>query len=82
VDAVAMNLPLLVGVIVCGIANFAVLGLCRMAARSDRERTTDGLIQFSNNGADLIDTLTVHPDQRRRVVRLLGELEASGPDHP
>jgi hypothetical protein len=27
--------------------------------------------------ADLIDTLTLHPDQRRRVVRLLGELEAT-----
>jgi hypothetical protein len=29
--------------------------------------------------ADLIDTLTMHPDERRRVVRLLGELEASDP---
>jgi hypothetical protein len=27
--------------------------------------------------ADVIDTLTMHPDERRRVVRLLGELEAS-----
>jgi hypothetical protein len=27
--------------------------------------------------ADLIDTLTMHPDERRRVVRLLGELETS-----
>jgi hypothetical protein len=27
--------------------------------------------------ADLIDTLTLHPDQWRRVVRLLGELEAT-----
>jgi hypothetical protein len=26
--------------------------------------------------ADLIDTLTMHPDERRRVVRLLGEIEA------
>jgi hypothetical protein len=26
--------------------------------------------------ADLIDTLTMNPDERRRVVRLLGELEA------
>jgi hypothetical protein len=25
--------------------------------------------------ADIIDMLTMHPDQRRRVVRLLGELE-------
>jgi hypothetical protein len=27
--------------------------------------------------ADLIDTLTMHPSERRRVVRLLGEIEAS-----
>jgi hypothetical protein len=26
--------------------------------------------------ADIIDTLTTHPEERRRVVRLLGELEA------
>jgi hypothetical protein len=26
--------------------------------------------------ADLIDTVTMHPNERRRVVRLLGELEA------
>jgi hypothetical protein len=26
--------------------------------------------------ADVIDLLTMHPDARRRVVRLLGELEA------
>jgi hypothetical protein len=28
--------------------------------------------------ADLIDALTLHPDEPRRVVRLLGELEAEG----
>jgi hypothetical protein len=27
--------------------------------------------------ADIIDMLTLHPEERRRVVRLLGELEAS-----
>jgi hypothetical protein len=27
--------------------------------------------------ADLIDMLTMHPEERRRVVRLLGEIEAS-----
>jgi hypothetical protein len=26
--------------------------------------------------ADIIDALTMHPDERRRAVRLLGELEA------
>jgi hypothetical protein len=28
--------------------------------------------------ADIIDMLTLHPEARRRVVRLLGELEAQG----
>jgi hypothetical protein len=27
--------------------------------------------------ADIIDTLTMHPDARRQIVQLLGELEAS-----
>jgi hypothetical protein len=27
--------------------------------------------------ADMIDLLTMYPDERRRVVRLLGELEAN-----
>ena len=28
--------------------------------------------------ADVIDMLTMYPQERRRVVRLLGELEADG----
>jgi hypothetical protein len=28
--------------------------------------------------ADIIDMLTMHPEERRRVARLLGEIEASG----
>ena len=28
--------------------------------------------------ADIIDMLTMHPEERRRVVRMLGELEAAG----
>jgi hypothetical protein len=28
--------------------------------------------------ADFIDCLTMHPDARRRVVRLLGEIDALG----
>ena len=28
--------------------------------------------------ADIIDMLTMHPEARRKVVRLLGELEAAG----
>jgi hypothetical protein len=27
--------------------------------------------------ADIIDFLTIHPEARRRVVRVLGEIEAS-----
>jgi hypothetical protein len=30
------------------------------------------------NGADIIDLLTMHPEERRKVVLLLGELEAAG----
>jgi hypothetical protein len=33
--------------------------------------------EAGNDWADIIDALTMHPDARRRVVRLLGELEAS-----
>jgi hypothetical protein len=29
--------------------------------------------------ADVVDLLTMHPEMRRRVVRLLGELEAQDP---
>jgi hypothetical protein len=28
------------------------------------------------SGADIIDMLTLHPEARRRVARLLGEIEA------
>ena len=28
--------------------------------------------------ADIIDMLTMHPEARRKVVRLLGEIEAQG----
>jgi hypothetical protein len=28
--------------------------------------------------ADVIDTLTMHPDTRRKVVRLLAEIDAGG----
>jgi hypothetical protein len=30
-----------------------------------------------NDWADIIDMLTMHPEARRRIARLLGELEAS-----
>jgi hypothetical protein len=36
-----------------------------------RLRTEQG-----DNLVDLIDSMTLHPDVRRQIVRLLGELEA------
>jgi hypothetical protein len=32
--------------------------------------------QCGQDWADIIDFLTMHPDARRRVVRLLGEIQA------
>ena len=34
-------------------------------------------LRDENGQADIIDLLTMYPDARRRVVRLVGELEAS-----
>jgi hypothetical protein len=46
----------------------------------DRDEVASTLLRYGDrNGmewADVIDLLTMHPDVRRRVVRLLGELEA------
>jgi hypothetical protein len=54
-----------------------------IADQSDRDVLALGLLHEGTEHAawlaDLIDTLTMHPDERRRVVRLLGELEAGGP---
>jgi hypothetical protein len=33
--------------------------------------------QNGDDWADIIDMLTMHPEERRRVARLLGEIEAS-----
>jgi hypothetical protein len=30
--------------------------------------------------ADIIDMLTMHPEARRKLIRLLSELEAQGPE--
>jgi hypothetical protein len=47
----------------------------------DRDEVASTLLQYGDhNGrewADVIDLLTMHPDERRRVVRLLGEIEAT-----
>jgi hypothetical protein len=47
----------------------------------DRDAISSRLMRYlDQNGqdwADMIDFLTMHPDARRRVARLLGEIEAS-----
>jgi hypothetical protein len=48
--------------------------------QADREAIASELVRYrderGNDWADIIDMLTMHPEERRRVVRLLGELEA------
>jgi hypothetical protein len=34
--------------------------------------------QTGNDWANIIDMLTMHPEERRKVVRVLGEMEAAG----
>jgi hypothetical protein len=50
--------------------------------QEDRDAIAANLLRFRDEGgegwADVIDLLTVYPEARRRVVRLLGELEAQG----
>jgi hypothetical protein len=36
--------------------------------------------QAGYDWADIIDALTMYPEQRQRIVRLLGELEAGDSD--
>jgi hypothetical protein len=49
--------------------------------QADRDAISFLLMRYRDqNGqgwADIIDFLTMHPDARRRVVRLLGEIEAA-----
>ena len=48
--------------------------------QADREVIASRLMRYRDqNGqdwADIIDMLTMHPDARRRVVRVMGEIEA------
>jgi hypothetical protein len=50
-----------------------------IADQPDRDALAHRLLAERTEGsialADLVDTLTMYPDQRRRVVRLLGEME-------
>ena len=48
--------------------------------QADRDAIASRLLRYrdghGDDWADIIDMLTMHPDSRRRVVRLLGEIEA------
>ena len=50
--------------------------------QADRDAIASQLMRYRDaNGqrwADIIDFLTMYPEGRRRVVRLLGEIEATG----
>jgi hypothetical protein len=46
----------------------------RDAVSSQRLRYRDG---HGDDWADIIDMLTMYPEERRRVARLLGEIEAA-----
>jgi hypothetical protein len=53
------------------------------ADQPDRDRIAEQLLRRRTEGAadlaDLIDYLSLDDEARRRVVRLLGEIEARGP---
>jgi hypothetical protein len=48
--------------------------------QADRDAITSQLMRYrdgrDDDGADIIDMLTMHPEARRKVVRLLGGIEA------
>jgi hypothetical protein len=48
--------------------------------QADRDAIASKLLRFrdghGDDWADIIDMLTLHPKARRKVVRLLGEIEA------
>ena len=50
--------------------------------QADRDAISSRLMRHrderSDDWADIIDTLTMHPEERRRVARLLREIEARG----
>jgi hypothetical protein len=52
--------------------------------QADRDAISSQLLRYrdghGDDWADIIDMLTMHPDARRRVVRLLGEIEAGDSD--
>jgi hypothetical protein len=48
--------------------------------QADREAIASQLVRYrdgrGDDPADIIDMLTMHPEERRKVVRLLGEITA------
>jgi hypothetical protein len=50
----------------------------RDAIDSQVLRYRDG---HGDDRADIIDFLTMHPEERRQMARMLGELEAEGSPH-
>jgi hypothetical protein len=48
--------------------------------QADRDEIASQLLRYrhgrGDNWADIIDLLTLHPEGRRQVVRLLGEIDA------
>ena len=48
--------------------------------QDDRDAIASNLVRYRDGGsddwADIIDMLTLHPEERRKVARLLGEMEA------
>jgi hypothetical protein len=50
--------------------------------QADRDAIASTLLRYrdghGDDWADIIDLLTMHPEARRKVVRLLGEIESTG----
>jgi hypothetical protein len=48
--------------------------------QADRDAIASRLLRYrderGNDWADIIDMMTMHPEERRKVVRLLGEIDA------
>jgi hypothetical protein len=49
--------------------------------QADRDVIASELLRYRDSAGDelaeIIDTLTMHPEERRKVVRLLSEIEAA-----
>ncbi len=43
----------------------------------DRDAIASELLRYGAGWADVIDTLTMYPEARRRVVRMLAEIDAA-----